>query len=78
MSLQEITEKVVLLSPSDRLALVQVIIASLQESKATNQHDYLAKLRQSKFIGCFEGDPDLATNSETSFQQILNEKYDSR
>lgn len=30
MSLQEITEKVVLLSPSDRLALVQVIISSLQ------------------------------------------------
>jgi hypothetical protein len=64
MLLEEIKEKVVLLSPSDRLALMQVIVASLQENKATNNDDYLAKVRQSKFIGCFEGDPDLSTNSE--------------
>ena len=64
MLLEEITEKVILLSPSDRLALVQVIITSLQEKKAMSHHDYLAQVSQSKFIGCFEGDPDLSTNSE--------------
>ena len=34
----------------------------------------IARLRQSKFIGCFSGDPDLAANSEANFQAIVNEK----
>lgn len=78
MLLEEITEKVVLLSVSDRLSLMQMIIASLQENNAVNHDNYLEKLRQSKFIGCFEGDPELSNNSERNFQQIMNEKYDSR
>lgn len=36
--------------------------------------DPLAQLRQSRFIGCFSGDRDLAANSEIIFQQMMNEK----
>ncbi len=40
--------------------------------------DPLAQLRQSKFIGCFKGEPDLAANSKENFNAIMNEKYDPR
>jgi hypothetical protein len=43
-----------------------------------SHHDPLARLRQSKFIGCFKGEPDLATNSKENFKEIMNEKYDPR
>jgi hypothetical protein len=78
MLLEEITEKVVLLSPSDLLSLMEVIVASLKEKQNYEQQGYLTKLRQSKFIGCFDGDPNLAANSEANFQKIMDEKYGSR
>ena len=40
--------------------------------------DPLAQLRQSKFIGCFKGEPDLAANSKENFKEIMKAKYDPR
>jgi len=57
--------------------LTQAIDTYYQQIRSS-QPDPLAQLRQSKFIGCFSGDPDLATNSEERFQAIMNEKYDPR
>ncbi|MBI4781848.1 MAG: hypothetical protein HY785_11075 [Oscillatoriophycideae cyanobacterium NC_groundwater_1537_Pr4_S-0.65um_50_18] len=37
--------------------------------------DPLAKLKQSKFIGCFQGSPDLSTNSKAYFHEIMQEKF---
>ncbi len=46
----------------------------LQQQKT----DPLAKLKQSKFIGCFQGETDLADNSQTIARSMLSEKYDHR
>ncbi len=51
--------------------LTEAIDAHYQKIQAFNS-DSLAQLRQSKFIGCFNGDPDLAANSEANFQAIWN------
>ena len=37
--------------------------------------DPLAKLKQSKFIGCFQGSPDLSINSKAYFHDIMQEKF---
>jgi len=58
-------------------SLIEVIDAYYQQIQSPNI-DPLTKLRQSKFIGCFQGKPDLAANSEANFQAIMNEKYDCR
>ncbi|NJL90772.1 MAG: hypothetical protein HC916_14015 [Coleofasciculaceae cyanobacterium SM2_1_6] len=76
MLIQEITEKVPLLSSQELLSLMEVIITSLKEKQNSEQQVSVTKLRQSKFIGCFDGDPDLAANSEVNFQKIMSEKYD--
>lgn len=57
--------------------LTEAINAYYQQIQASNL-DRLAHLRQSKFIGCFSGDPNLAANSEANFKAIMNEKYDPR
>jgi hypothetical protein len=56
-------------------SLAGVIDAYYQQIRASNL-DPLAQLRQSKFVGCFKGEPDLAANSEENFKAIMNEKYD--
>ncbi|MBD2252033.1 hypothetical protein [Nostoc parmelioides] len=38
----------------------------------------LAKLKQSKFIGCFQGEADLAANSEAIVRSAIQENYDHR
>ncbi len=58
-------------------SLAEVIDAYYQQIRSAH-HDPLARLRQSKFIGCFKGEPDLATNSKENFKAIMNEKYDPR
>jgi hypothetical protein len=55
--------------------LTEAIDTYYQQIQSSNP-DPLAQLRQSKFIGCFSGSPDLAANSEANFQAIMNEKYD--
>ena len=37
--------------------------------------DPLARLKQSKFIGCFQGSPDLSANSKAYFHDIMQEKF---
>jgi hypothetical protein len=58
-------------------SLAEAIDAYYQQIRSSHI-DPLAQLRQSKFIGCFKGEPDLAANSEENFKAIMNEKYDSR
>jgi hypothetical protein len=55
--------------------LTEAINAYYQQIRSPNL-DPLAQLRQSKFIGCFNGEPDLAAKSEANFKAIMNEKYD--
>jgi len=57
--------------------VAEAINAYYQEIQSL-EPDPLEKLRQSKFIGCFNGASDLAENSETNFQAIMNEKNDHR
>ena len=40
----------------------------------TDNEDPLASLRNSDFIGCFAGEPDLAEKSETIIKDILAKK----
>jgi hypothetical protein len=58
-------------------SLAEAIDAYYQQIQPPNI-DPLTQLRQSKFIGCFKGEPDLAANSEANFKAIMNEKYDCR
>jgi hypothetical protein len=58
-------------------SLAEAIDACYQQIQSPNI-DPLIQLRQSKFIGCFKGEPDLAANSEANLQAIMNEKYDCR
>lgn len=66
----------------DQLTLVENLLNQLTAylNKATRkeeeQPDPLASLRNSDFIGCFSGDPDLATNSEEIAHQILSQTGD--
>jgi hypothetical protein len=55
--------------------LTQAIDTYYQQIQSTTP-DSINQLRQSKFIGCFSGAPDLAANSEANFHALMNEKYD--
>jgi hypothetical protein len=55
--------------------LTEAIDAYYQQIRSPNL-DSVVQLRLSKFIGCFNGEPDLAANSEANFEAIMNEKYD--
>jgi hypothetical protein len=63
----------------DQLALVDNLLNQLTsylnktDIQRSAQPDPLASLRNSDFIGCFSGDPDLATNSEEIAHQILSQ-----
>jgi hypothetical protein len=63
----------------DQLALVDNLLNQLTSYlnktaiQQSAQPDPLASLRNSDFIGCFSGDPDLATNSEEIAHQILSQ-----
>jgi hypothetical protein len=73
---QSITQKLSNLD-IDQLTLVDNLLNQLTVylGKAPRQDeqpaDPLASLRNSDFIGCFSGDPDLATNSEAIAHQIF-------
>jgi predicted transcriptional regulator len=56
-------------------SLAEVIDTYYQQIRSSRL-DSLVQLRQSKFIGCFKGEADLAANSEENFKEIMNEKYD--
>ncbi len=50
-------------------SLAEVIDAYYQQIRSSHL-DPLAQLRQSKYIGCFKCEPDLAANSEENFKEI--------
>jgi phage-related tail protein len=56
-------------------SLTEAIDAYYQQIRSSHL-DPLAQLRQSRFIGSFKGEPDLAANSEENFKANMNEKYD--
>jgi phage-related tail protein len=56
-------------------SLTEAIDAYYQQIRSSYL-DPLAQLRQSRFIGSFKGEPDLAANSEENFKANMNEKYD--
>ncbi|MGQ9871960.1 hypothetical protein [Leptodesmis sp.] len=60
------------------LNLLNQLTAYLNKAnrKEEKQPDPLASLRNSDFIGCFSGDPNLATNSEEIARQILSQTED--
>jgi hypothetical protein len=58
-------------------SLAEAIDAYYQQIRSSHL-DPLAQLQQSKFIGSFKGEPDLAANSEENFKAIMNKKYDPR
>ncbi len=70
MLLEEITEKVVLLSPSDRLAVMQVIITSLQEKKRDQVSDRSAVIESLRGF--------LKTEEVTPNDQKIREMLDQR
>ncbi|MDZ8136142.1 MAG: CopG family transcriptional regulator [Nostoc sp. DedQUE04] len=51
---------------------IELRYQQLQQQKT----DPLAKLKQSKFIGCFKGEADLAANSEAIVRSLMQENYD--
>jgi hypothetical protein len=75
---QRITQKLNSLD-IDQLALVDNLLNQLTSylnktaTPKSAQPDPLASLRNSDFIGCFSGEPDLATNSEEIAHQILSQ-----
>jgi hypothetical protein len=55
-------------------SLTEAINAYYQQIQSDSL-DPLVQLRQSKFIGCFKGAPDLAANSEANFKAIYIPRY---
>jgi hypothetical protein len=67
--LEHVMAKLKVLPADEQDAIASHFLAELENEKAGNVRfidnpDPLAKLKQSKFIGCFDGEPNLATNSE--------------
>ncbi len=67
--LDHVMAKLKVLPADEQDAIASRFLDDLENKQAgkvtfTNNPDPLAKLRQSKFIGCFEGEPNLAANSE--------------
>lgn len=64
----------------EQLTLIDNLLSQLTSylkkttSPSETNHDPLASLRNSDFIGCFEDDPNLATNSEAIGHEILSRK----
>jgi hypothetical protein len=76
---QSITQKLNKLD-IDQLFLVDNLLNQLTSylnqtstQRASELPDPLASLRNSDFVGCFSGDPDLATHSEEIAHQILSQ-----
>jgi hypothetical protein len=62
------------------VALIDSLIDSAidqyyQQIQPPDVSNPLAKLKKSKFIGCFQGSPDLSTDSKAILQDILQEKF---
>ena len=70
MLLEEIKEKVVLLSPSDLLALMQVIITSLQEKKRIEGRDRSVAIKRMRGL--------LKTEQIAPNDQDIKEMLDQR
>ncbi len=68
----------------DPMALIDQLIDQLigqaidrhyQQIWASSEADLVAKMKQSKFGGCFEGTPDLSTRSKEIVHDILQKKF---
>jgi hypothetical protein len=80
---QEIEENLSQISP-DNLKVIAEFVEFIKQKQGTiktnmsatikNDEDPLAELRNSDFIGCFSGEPDLGEKSEEIAKAILAEK----
>ena len=80
---QEIEQNLSQISP-DNLKIIAEFVEFIKQKQDTiktnrsatikNHEDPLAELRNSDFIGCFSGEPDLADKSEETAKAILAEK----
>jgi len=78
---EEYTQKLAYIQQETDQDTVEVIKSSIDlhyQQLQQQKTDPLAKLKQSKFIGCFKGEPDLAANSQSILRSMLPEKYDHR
>jgi len=67
--LESVMAKLRLLPTDEQDAIASRFLAELENEQARkvtfiDNPDSLAKLKQSKFIGCFDGEPNLAANVE--------------
>ncbi len=81
--LERVIAQLKVLPADEQDAIASRVLAELENEQAgkvtfTDNPDPLAKLKQSKFIGCFDDEPNLAANSESNFNEIMNRKYDPR
>ncbi|NJO81125.1 MAG: hypothetical protein HC827_23230 [Cyanobacteria bacterium RM1_2_2] len=53
----------------------QAIDRHYQQIRASSEADLVAKMKQSTFVGCFKGTPDLATRSKEIVYDILQKKF---
>jgi len=70
--LERVMAKLKVLPADEQDAIASRFLAELENEQSekgmfTDNPDPLAKLKQNKFVGCFDGKPDLAANSESSF-----------
>lgn len=79
--LENVLNKLSELSEAEQEAIAQMILTTIEDKKLENNkmssdnNDPLAELRNSDFIGCFSGEPDLAEKSEQIAQEIISKKY---
>ncbi len=63
------------LGTSDLIALA--IEREYQQLHLSDTSTLVNPLSRGSFIGCFQGSPDLATNSKSIFNEIMAEKFPS-
>jgi hypothetical protein len=79
--LENVLNKLSELSEAEQEAIAQMILTTIEDKKqgknkmSSDNNDPLAELRNSDFIGCFSGEPDLAEKSEQIAQEIISKKY---
>jgi hypothetical protein len=61
----------------DTAALIALTIEREYQQLQPTDELTLNPLSRSSFVGCFQGSPDLATNSKSIFNEIMAEKFPS-
>jgi len=62
----------------DEIETIKQAIAFYYQHLQEQKHDPVFLLKQSGFIGCAEGNPNLSTTYKQELKKILNKKHDHR